>query len=69
MLPEELRDEYHDLFFHEEADAAAWRPVKQADKIRLPEVHRESKAGNGVQKAEQTILKELERDDYRPTTS
>lgn len=65
MLPEELRDEYHDLFFHEEEDADAWRLVKQADKIcAYLKCIEESKAGNEeFQKAEQTILKELEGDD------
>ncbi len=65
MLPEELRDEYQDLFFHEEDDADAWRLVKQADKVcAYLKCIEESKAGNEeFQKAEQSILKELEKDD------
>lgn len=64
MLPEELQSDYNDLFFHEEQDAAAWRVVKQADKVSAYlKCIEESKAGNEeFQKAEQSILKELERD-------
>lgn len=65
MLPEELRDEYQPLFFHSEGDAAAWRVVKQADKVcAYLKCLEEAKAGNEeFQKAEQTILRELQQDD------
>ena len=65
MLPEDLKEEYRDLFFHEDQDADAWRVVKQADKVcAYLKCIEESKAGNEeFQKAEQTILRELEKDD------
>ena len=64
MLPEELREDYNDLFFHQERDEAAWRVVKQADKIcAYLKCLEEAKAGNEeFQKAEQSILKELQQD-------
>lgn len=65
MLPQELQSEYEDLFFHADADAEAWRVVKQADKVcAYLKCIEESKAGNEeFQKAEQTILRELLRDE------
>lgn len=65
MLPEDLRDDYSDLFFHEEEDSAAWRVVKRADKLSAYlKCIEESKAGNEeFQKAEQSIRAELEKDD------
>jgi len=65
MLPQELQSEYEDLFFHTDADAEAWRVVKQADKVcAYLKCIEESKAGNEeFQKAEQTILRELLRDE------
>ncbi|MBN2433388.1 MAG: 5'-deoxynucleotidase [Acidobacteria bacterium] len=33
MLPEELCEEYHELLFHHDKDAALWALVKSADKI------------------------------------
>lgn len=65
MLPEELRPSYDSLFFHQESDVEAWRVVKQADKVTAYlKCIEESKAGNEeFQKAEQTILAELRKDD------
>ncbi len=65
MLPEELRPEYEDLFFHQTSDEAAWKVVKKADKIcAYLKCIEEAKAGNEeFQKAEQTIAKELRSDD------
>ena len=65
MLPEELREDYQELLFHEAADAAEWRIVKQADKVcAYLKCHEEAKAGNGeFQKAKQTIMTKLRKDD------
>ncbi len=65
MLPEELRPSYDSLFFHQESDVEAWRVVKQADKVTAYlKCIEESKAGNEeFQKAEQTILRELQADE------
>ena len=65
MLPAELRGEYEPLFNAQESDAAAWRVVKQADKISAYlKCLEEAKAGNEeFQKAEQSIKRELEQDD------
>lgn len=65
MLPEELRPSYDSLFFHQERDVEAWRVVKQADKVTAYlKCIEESKAGNEeFQKAEQTILRELQADE------
>lgn len=47
MLPEDLRDQYTDLFFAREEDSALWRFVKAADKISaLIKCIEEEKAGN-----------------------
>ncbi|MFA5550734.1 MAG: 5'-deoxynucleotidase [Trueperaceae bacterium] len=65
MLPEELRGEYGDLFFHSEQDSEEWRVVKRADKLTAYlKCIEEAKAGNEeFLKAEQSILRELESDD------
>lgn len=65
MLPEELRAEYEDLFFHAEADEASWRLVKRADRVTAYlKCIEEAKAGNEEFKhAEAVIRKELEEDD------
>lgn len=65
MLPLELRGEYEPLFNAQDEDAAAWRVVKQADKISAYlKCLEEAKAGNEeFQKAEQSIKRELEQDD------
>lgn len=47
MLPEDIREEYEDLFFEQEQDAYLWRLVKAADKISaLIKCVEEEKAGN-----------------------
>ncbi len=65
MLPAELRGDYEPLFIAQASDAAAWRVVKQADKISAYlKCLEEDKAGNEeFQKAEQSIRRELEQDD------
>ncbi len=47
MLPEDIREEYHSLFFREEKEDYLWRLVKAADKISaLIKCIEEGKAGN-----------------------
>ena len=47
MLPDDIREEYEDLFFAKERDAYLWRLVKAADKISaLIKCVEEEKAGN-----------------------
>jgi 5'-deoxynucleotidase len=47
MLPDDIREEYEDLFFAQEKDAYLWRLVKAADKISaLIKCVEEEKAGN-----------------------
>lgn len=47
MLPDDIREEYEDLFFAREQDAYLWRLVKAADKISaLIKCVEEEKAGN-----------------------
>jgi len=47
MLPDDIREEYEDLFFPQEKDAYLWRLVKAADKISaLIKCVEEEKAGN-----------------------
>ncbi len=62
MLPEPLREPYHDLFFPAEGDAAEWRLVKYADKITAYlKCLEEAKAGNEeFARAEQAIRADLE---------
>lgn len=62
MLPESLREPFHDLYFPADADAEAWRLVKYADKITAYlKCLEEAKAGNEeFVRAEQTIRADLE---------
>ena len=47
MLPDDIREEYEDLFFTQEKDAYLWKLVKAADKISaLIKCVEEEKAGN-----------------------
>ncbi len=47
MLPDDIREEYEDLFFPQEQDAYLWKLVKAADKISaLIKCVEEEKAGN-----------------------
>lgn len=47
MLPEDMRESYHDLFFKEENDEYLWKLVKAADKLSaLIKCIEEEKAGN-----------------------
>ena len=47
MLPEELKPDYHTLFFHQAEDQAHWELVKAADKIcAYLKCVEEIKAGN-----------------------
>jgi len=47
MLPEDLRDEFHSLYFKQEEDLYLWRLVKAADKFSaLIKCMEEQKAGN-----------------------
>lgn len=47
MLPDDIREEYEDLFFQQESDAYLWKLVKAADKISaLIKCVEEEKAGN-----------------------
>lgn len=47
MLPDDIREEYEDLFFVQEQDAYLWKLVKAADKISaLIKCVEEEKAGN-----------------------
>ena len=47
MLPEDIRAEYRDLFFAQEADAYLWKLAKAADKLSaLIKCIEEEKAGN-----------------------
>lgn len=47
MLPDDIREEYEDLFFPREQDAYLWKLVKAADKISaLIKCVEEEKAGN-----------------------
>lgn len=47
MLPEDLREEFHSLYFKQEEDAYLWRLVKAADKFSaLIKCMEEKKAGN-----------------------
>ena len=47
MLPDDIREEYEDLFFAQEKDAYLWKLVKAADKISaLIKCVEEEKAGN-----------------------
>lgn len=47
MLPDDIREEYEDLFFTHERDAYLWKLVKAADKISaLIKCVEEEKAGN-----------------------
>ncbi len=47
MLPEDLREEFHGLYFKQEEDAYLWRLVKAADKFSaLIKCMEEKKAGN-----------------------
>ena len=47
MLPDDIREEYEDLFFAQEQDAYLWKLVKAADKISaLIKCVEEEKAGN-----------------------
>ena len=65
MLPEALRPDYDALFFHRDADEAAWRLVKLADKISAYlKCVEEAKAGNAeFARAEQVIARDLARVD------
>jgi len=47
MLPEDLREEFHSLYFKQEEDTYLWRLVKAADKFSaLIKCMEEKKAGN-----------------------
>ena len=47
MIPEDLREEFHGLYFKQEEDAYLWRLVKAADKFSaLIKCMEEKKAGN-----------------------
>jgi len=47
MLPDDIREEYEDLFFAQEKDSYLWKLVKAADKISaLIKCVEEEKAGN-----------------------
>ena len=47
MLPDDIREEYEDLFFAQEKDAYLWKLVKAADKLSaLIKCVEEEKAGN-----------------------
>ena len=47
MLPDDIREEYEDLFFPQDQDAYLWKLVKAADKISaLIKCVEEEKAGN-----------------------
>lgn len=47
MLPEDMREEYHAIFFTEEGDEYLWKLVKAADKLSaLIKCIQEEKAGN-----------------------
>ena len=47
MLPEDIRGEYHDLFFAQESDAYLWKLEKAADKLSaLIKCIEEEKTGN-----------------------
>ena len=47
MLPDDIREEYEELFFPQEQDAYLWKLVKAADKISaLIKCVEEEKAGN-----------------------
>ena len=47
MLPEDLREEFHTLYFKQEEDSYLWRLVKAADKFSaLIKCMEEKKAGN-----------------------
>ena len=47
MLPEDLREEFHSLYFKQEEDAYLWKLVKAADKFSaLIKCMEEKKAGN-----------------------
>lgn len=47
MLPDDIREEYEELFFFQEGDAYLWKLVKAADKISaLIKCVEEEKAGN-----------------------
>lgn len=63
MVPGPLREDYHDLFFRSEADAAEWRLVKLADKIAAYlKCLEEARSGNGeFARAEQAIAADLSR--------
>lgn len=62
MIPEAMRADYQGLFFAQDADAAAWRVVKHADKIAAYlKCVEEAKSGNlEFSRAEQVILKDLQ---------
>jgi len=66
MLPEELRNEYRDLFFIEEKDTEHWRIVKAADKIcAYLKCVEEIKAGNQeFSKAMKAIKAQIDQMDY-----
>lgn len=62
MLPEELKQDYSDILFHEEGNSLEWKLVKAADRISAYiKCTEEVKAGNReFKKASDTILKSIE---------
>lgn len=65
MLPDDIREEYEDLFFAQEQDQYLWQLVKAADKISaLIKCVEEEKAGNtefvNAKKMTRTSIAEME---------
>ncbi|ABX40648.1 5'-deoxynucleotidase [Lachnoclostridium phytofermentans] len=63
MLPEDIREEYHSIFFPEEAESYLWKLVKGADKLSaLIKCMEEEKTGNTeFVKAKASIEEALEK--------
>lgn len=61
MLPDELKEDYSSIFFHEDNDPECWKIVKAADRISAYiKCIEEVKAGNKeFKKASDTILKSV----------
>ena len=58
MLPDELREEYHDIFFPADRDAEHWQLVKAADKLcaYLKCLEELQSGNNGFLKAERAVM-------------
>ncbi len=68
MLPEDLREDYYDLFFPREEDEYLWKLIKAADKLSaLIKCIQEENAGNNefisAKKSTYEILKKLDMEE------